>query len=63
MKQVAVLPWCATRQEDSEKLKSFVPPVEQSAGGILMLPLYSFHGIQLESLNEVFSESSLYCNK
>ena len=44
--------WCATRQEDSEKLKSFVPPVEQSADGILMPPYSSSHGIQQESSSE-----------
>ena len=30
--------WCATRQEDSEKLKSSVSPVVQTAGDIFMQP-------------------------
>ena len=34
----AVALWCASRQEDSEKLKSSVPPVIYTAGGIFMPP-------------------------
>ena len=56
-KKNRILTWCATRQEDSELLKSFVPPVAQSAGGILMQPHNSFHGIQQESS----SEASVVC--
>ncbi|MBQ6074844.1 MAG: hypothetical protein IJK86_01700, partial [Lachnospiraceae bacterium] len=41
--------WCATRQEDSEKSKSSVPPVVYTAGGILMLPDSTVHGTQLVS--------------
>jgi len=61
-KALTRLIWCATRQEDSEKLKGFVPPVEQSAGGLLTPQQSSAHDIQQESSNEVSVESSLYCN-
>ena len=54
--------WCATRQEDSEKLKSFVPPVEQSADGILMPPYSSSHGIQWESSSEASAVYVPHCN-
>ena len=54
--------WCATRQEDSEILKSFVPPVEQSAGGILMPPYSSAHGIQRESSSEASAVYVPRCN-
>ena len=54
--------WCATRQEDSEILKSFVPPVEQLAGGFFT-PLHSSsHGIQQEPSSEVSAEYVSCCS-
>lgn len=50
----AVLIWCATRQEDSEKSKSSVPPVVHAAGGILMPPNSIVHDIRLVSSNADF---------
>ena len=54
--------WCATRQEDTELLISFVPPVEQSAGGLLMPQHSNSHGIQQESLRRASAGSSPCCN-
>ena len=42
---------------DTIPVPLFVPPVEQSAGGILMPPHSSFHDIQQESSSEGSAEA------
>ena len=58
-KENPVSHWCATRQEDSEKSKSSVPPVVYTAGGILMPPDSTVHDTQLVSSDADSAESAL----
>ena len=55
--------WYATRQEDSEKFKSFVPPVVYTAGGIIMPPNSTVYDTRTVSSRSGSSESDLCYSK